>query len=100
MKKERRRKICERLKIMENNIEKLCIWFLALTVPVLGLDSFCSRKVGPWLWPRIFLVLTIGLGLEGYVLYPTFDRDCHHAHATRLSKQAQQQTKTNILFTV
>ena len=32
----------------------LCPWSLASTIPVLGLERVCSRKVGPW--PRNFFV--------------------------------------------
>ena len=35
-----------------HNLEKLCPWFLASSIPVLGLERVYSRKVGPW--PRIF----------------------------------------------
>ena len=37
---------------------RLCPWFLALasSIPVLGLESVCSRKGCPWPWPRIFFV--------------------------------------------
>ena len=36
---------------------RLCPWSLALasSIPVLGLERFCSRKGCPWPWPRIFL---------------------------------------------
>ena len=42
-------------KFADHNLEKLCPRFLALasTIPVLGLERVCPRKVGPW--PRIFL---------------------------------------------
>ena len=38
----------------DHNLEKLCPWSLALawTIPVLGLERVCSRKVGPLPWPR------------------------------------------------
>ena len=37
---------------------RLCPWSLALasSIPVLGLESVCSRKGCPWPWPRIFFV--------------------------------------------
>ena len=37
---------------------RLCPWSLALasSIPVLGLERFCSRKGCPWPWPRIFFV--------------------------------------------
>ena len=38
----------------EHNFKKLCPLSLALTIPVLGLERACARKVGPWPWPRIF----------------------------------------------
>ena len=40
-------------KLTDHNLEKLCPRSLALatTIPVLGLESVCPRKVGPWLWP-------------------------------------------------
>ena len=32
------------------NTDELCPWFLVLasSIPVLGLESVCPRKVGPW----------------------------------------------------
>ena len=35
----------------------VCPWSLAFasSIPVLGLERVCLRKVGPWPWPRIFL---------------------------------------------
>ena len=35
---------------------RLCPWSLALSIPVLGLESVCPRKGCPWPWPRIFFV--------------------------------------------
>ena len=35
---------------------RLCPWSLASSIPVLGLESVCPRKGGPWPWPRIFFV--------------------------------------------
>ena len=35
---------------------RLCPWFLASSIPVLGLKSVCPRKGCPWPWPRIFFV--------------------------------------------
>ena len=32
---------------------RLCLWSLALSIPVLGLERICPRKGCPW--PRIFL---------------------------------------------
>ena len=37
-------------KFAEHNLEKLCPWFLAPSVLVLGLKRVCHRKVGPWSW--------------------------------------------------
>ena len=34
----------------------LCPWSLASSIPVLGLESVCSRKGCPWPWSRIFFV--------------------------------------------
>ena len=39
-------------KFDERYLEKLYHWSLASTIPVLGLERVCPRKVGPW--PRIF----------------------------------------------
>ena len=41
-------------KFADHNLEKLCPWYLASTIPVLGVERVCPRKVGPWPWPRIF----------------------------------------------
>ena len=35
---------------------RLCAWSLASSIPVLGLESVCSRKGCPWPRPRIFFV--------------------------------------------
>ena len=42
-------------KFAYHNLEKLCLWSLALasTISVFGLERVCPRKVGPWPWPRI-----------------------------------------------
>ena len=37
----------------------LCPW--SLSFPVRGLDGVCPRKVGPWPWPRFFLLLALSL---------------------------------------
>ena len=47
---------------------RLCPWSLALSIPVLGLESVCPRKGYPWPWPRIFFCV---LGLEPCVLDST-----------------------------
>ena len=41
-------------KFADHNLEILCPLSLASTIPVLGLERVCPRKVGPWPWPRIF----------------------------------------------
>ena len=45
-------------KFTHHNLEKLCPRSLALasTIPVLGLERVCPRKVRlwPWPWPQIF----------------------------------------------
>ena len=53
-------------RLLEKNFEdlffgehlRLCPWSLALalSIPVLGLESVCPRKGCPWPWPRIFFV--------------------------------------------
>ena len=57
-------------KFADHNLEKLCRRSLASdsSIPVLGLERVCPRKVGPW--PRIFFRV-LGLGLEGCVLNST-----------------------------
>ena len=57
-------------KFADHNLELLCSWSLALAsnIPVLGLESVCPRKVGPWPWLRIFFCV---LGLEVCVLDST-----------------------------
>ena len=37
-------------KFDERYLEKLYHWSLASTIPVLGLERVCPRKVGPWPW--------------------------------------------------
>ena len=60
-------------KLADHNLKDLCRWSLALatTIPVLGPERVCSRKVGPW--PRVFFS-SPGLGLEGCVLDSTCDK--------------------------
>ena len=51
-----------------------CSWVLALSIPVLDLESVCRRKgcPWPWLWLWIyFCVLGFGLSLEPYVFDST-----------------------------
>ena len=59
-------------KFADHSLEKLCLGSLALasTIPVLGLEKVCPRKVGSWPLPRIFFRV-LGLGLEGCVLDST-----------------------------
>ena len=51
----------------DDSLEKLFSLSLALasSMPVIGLERVCPRKVGPW--PRIFFWI-LGLGLEHWVL--------------------------------
>ena len=62
----------------------LCPWSLALSIPVLGLESVCPRKGCPW--ARIFCVL--GLGLEPWVLDST--SDALYGYATMLPIQCSK----------
>ena len=59
-------------KFTDHNLEKLCPRSLALasTIPVLGIERVCPRKVGSWHWSRIFFE-SLGLGLEGCVFDST-----------------------------
>ena len=59
-------------KFVGHNLEKLCLWCLASTIPVLGLKGVCPRKVGPWpsALASDFLSPWSG-GLEGCVLDST-----------------------------
>ena len=54
-------------KFADHNLEKLCPWSLASSIPVFDLERVCPRKVVPCSWSRIFRVL----GLVGCVLDST-----------------------------
>ena len=49
---------------------RLCPWSLALSIPVLGLESVCPRKgcPWPWPWPRFFFV---SLALASSLVFST-----------------------------
>ena len=66
---------CAKTLFFVENTCALCSWSLALSIPVLGLESVCPRKVGPWpwLWPRPRIFCVRGLGLEPCVLDSTSD---------------------------
>ena len=53
---------------------RLCPWYLASSIPVLGLESVCPRKGCPWPW-IFFCVLS--LGLEPCVLDSTSNVKFH-----------------------
>ena len=49
--------------------EDLFFFLVTLSIPVLGIEQVCPRKVAPWPWPWIFCDL--GLNLEHCVLNST-----------------------------
>ena len=53
---DRLKNFCEDLFFFLEEHLHLCPWSLALSIPVLGLESVCPRKGCPWPWPRIFSV--------------------------------------------
>ena len=53
---DRSKNFCEDLFFFFGEHLRLCPWSLALSIPVLGLESVCPRKGCPWPWPRIFFV--------------------------------------------
>ena len=55
-------------KFVHHNLENLCSRSLALTIPVLGLERVCPRKVYPLPWPRIFFE---SLALASKVVFST-----------------------------
>ena len=55
---DRLKNFCDDLFFFFGEHLRLCPWSLALalSIPVLGLESVCPRKGCPWPWPRIFFV--------------------------------------------
>ena len=63
-------KICDVFAWRPFFLENTCAlwpWSLASSIPVLGLERVCPRKVGLWPWPRVFLCI-LGLGFEPCIL--------------------------------